>query len=210
MKLKISFDKKAIGNFFLEHSEKVVLGAFILVFAVIIYGAAVRREKFDKNPNDLVDKCANAQAVAGRRTPRVAEGTAKEQQAREDKGDYKKVADKIAEFNKQGISVKPYRCDVALDKPLFGQRGKRGQPELYDVEELRTAADFGAFQVSRQHPAGGPAAPPPRPGGGRTCGSECRRERSCSRQALGGDNRISARGNAGKCLSQGLRGLDCL
>ena len=51
MKPKISFDKKAIGNFFLEHSEKVLLGAFILVFATIIYGAAMRREKFDKNPS---------------------------------------------------------------------------------------------------------------------------------------------------------------
>ena len=64
---------------------------------------------------------------------------------REDKGDYKKDAEKIIAINKQGISVKPYECDVALDKPLFGQRGKRGQPDLYDVQDLRTAADFGAL-----------------------------------------------------------------
>ncbi len=147
MKVKINFDKKAIGNFFLEHSEKVLLGAFILVFATIIYGAAMRREKFDKNPNDLLDKSNNAKRSLEGERPEMLKELLQEQQAREDKGDYKKDADKIAEFNKQGISVKPYECDVALDKPLFGQRGKRGQPELFDVEELRTAADFGAFQV---------------------------------------------------------------
>ena len=164
MKLKISFDKKAIGNFILEHSEKVLLGAFILVFAVIIYGAAVRREKFDKTPNDLLDKCTNAKrSLDGERPERMKE-LLQEQQAREDKGDYKKVADKIAELSKQGISVKPYESDVALDKPLFGQRGKRGQPELYDVAELRSTADFGALQYIEAS-SGGAAAPPPRQGG---------------------------------------------
>jgi hypothetical protein len=167
MKVKINFDKKAIGNFFLEHSEKVLLGAFILVFATIIYGAAVRREKFDKNPNDLLDKSINAKRSLEGERPEMLKELLSEQQAREDKGDYKKVADKIAEFNKQGISVKPYECDVALDKPLFGQRGKRGQPDLFDVEELRIAADFGAFQVV-DTPGGGAAVPPPPPGGGRT------------------------------------------
>jgi hypothetical protein len=169
MKVKIHFDKKAIGNFFLEHSEKVLLGAFIIVFMVILYGAAVRREKFDKNPAELAANCGKAkQSLAGERPELLSELT-KEQQAREDKGDYKKDADKIAEFNKQGISVTPYECDVPLDKPLFGQRGKRGQPELYDVEELRIAADFGAFQVQvADASGGGAAAPPPPPGGGRT------------------------------------------
>jgi archaellum component FlaC len=168
MKLKISFDKKAIGNFFLEHSEKVLLGAFLLVFATIIYGAAIRREKFDKNPEDLrVKSEAARRSLQGERLEMLKE-LFREQEAREDKGDYKKDADKIAEFNKQGISVKPYECDVALDKPLFGQRGKRGQPELFNVEDLRAAADFGAFQVN-DSPGGGAAAPPPAArGGGRT------------------------------------------
>ncbi|MGA2797761.1 MAG: hypothetical protein ABSE63_09295 [Thermoguttaceae bacterium] len=162
MKLKISFDKKAIGKFFLEHSEKVLLGAFILVFAVIIYGAAVRRDRFDKNPSDLLDKSSSAKRSLEGERPEMLKELLQELQVREDKGDYRKDADKIAEFNKQGISVKPYECE-ALDKPLFGQRGKRGQPELYDVDELRAAADFGAFQVV-ETPGGGPAAPPPQPG----------------------------------------------
>ena len=69
MKLKINFDKKAIGNFFLEHSEKVLLGAFVLVFAGIIYGAVLRREKFDKAPADLVRQLLQGQRIAHRRSP---------------------------------------------------------------------------------------------------------------------------------------------
>jgi hypothetical protein len=165
MKLKINFDKKAIGHFFLEHSEKMLLGAFILVFAIIIYGAAVRRDKFDKIPSELVANCGKAkQSLEGERPDLLSE-LLKEQQAREDKGDYKKEADKIAKFNEKGISVTPYQCG-SLDKPLFGQRGKREQPELIDVEELRAAADFGAFQVVDSS-GGGAAAQPPQPGGGR-------------------------------------------
>ncbi len=164
MKLKISFDKMAIGNFFLEHSEKVLLGVFLLVFATIMYGAAIRREKFDKYPEDLrVKSEAARRSLEGERPERLKE-LLSDIQAREDKGDYKKVLDKIAAIKKQGISVKPYECDVALDKPLFGQRGKRGQPELFDVEELRTAADRGAFQFVEAS-GGGAAAPPPRAGG---------------------------------------------
>jgi hypothetical protein len=166
MKLKISFDKKAIGNFFLEHSEKVLLGAFVLAFAAIIYGAAMRREKFEKIPSELVANCNKAkQSLEGER-PELLTDLTKEQQAREDKGDYKKDAEKIAVFSQKGISVKPYECDVAFDKPLFGQRGKRGQPELIDPEEVRMAADFGAFQFI-EGAGGGAAAPPPRAGGGR-------------------------------------------
>jgi hypothetical protein len=164
MKLKFNFDKKAIGRFFLEHSEKMLLGAFILVFAIIIYGAAVRRDKFDKIPSELVANCGKAKQSLDGERPDLLNELLKEQQAREDKGDYKKEADKIAKFNEQGINVKPYECG-ALDKPLFGQRGKRGQPELYDVEELRAAADFGAFQVVDASSGGAPVAPPSRTGG---------------------------------------------
>ncbi len=149
MKPKISFDKKAIGKFFLEHSEKVVLGAFILVFAGIIYGAVLRREKFDKATSDLASKCAeskqNIENKSEEKVKSMVNELMKDMLARDDKGDYKKDAEKIAAINKQGISVKPYECDVALDKPLFGQRGKREQPEIYDVEGLRADADFGAF-----------------------------------------------------------------
>ncbi len=167
MKPRIGFDKKAVGRFFLEHSEKVLLGAFILAFAAIIYGAVLRREKFDKTPQDLLDNVAKAKrSLEGERRDKLNE-LRKELQDRDDKGDYKNEADKIAKFIRQGISVKPYECDVALDKPLFGQRGKREQPEIFGVEDLRASADFGAFQVMETG-AGGPAAPPaatPRGGG---------------------------------------------
>ena len=153
MKLKISFDKKTIGNFFLEHAEKVVFGFFVLVFASIIYGAMMNREKFDKAPKQLSDQCDSAK--------RVLEG---ERQVPFNAPDYKKIADKIAEVSKQGIDVKSYECDLAWDKPLFGLKGKRDQPELFDVQELRAAADFGAFQILASPAAEGPAGRNPRPG----------------------------------------------
>jgi hypothetical protein len=163
MKFKISFDKKSIGNLFLEHAEKAALGLFVLVFAAIIYGAVAQREKFDKDPKDLVDKSANARrSLAGERPERLNE-LLKNQQARDDKGDYKKVAGEIADFNKQGVSVKPYECPIALDKSLFGQKGKRGQPELVGAEELRAAADLGVFMVT-ENPAAAPQPGRPNPG----------------------------------------------
>jgi hypothetical protein len=170
MKLKISFDKKSIVNFFLEHAEKVLLGLFILVFATIIYGAVMRREKFDQDPLQLVAKSKSTQRSLEGERPEKLKDLLKEQQARDDKGDYKKVADKITDFNKKGISVKPYECAVALDKPLFGQKGKRGQPELIGAEELRAAADFGVFLLNEKTAsddaprAAAPAAPAIRPG----------------------------------------------
>ena len=150
MKLKISFDKKSIVNFFLEHAEKVLLGLFILVFATIIYGAVMRREKFDQDPKDLLDKSLNVKRSLEGERPEKLKGLLREQQARDDKGDYKKEADKITDSNKKGISVKPYECAVPLDKPLSGQKGKRGQPDLYDVEELLAAADFGVFLLNEK------------------------------------------------------------
>ena len=163
MRPKISFDKKAIGRFFLQHAEKLLLGAFALVFAVIIYGALLRREKFDKTPSDLADNITKAKrSLAGDRKEKLTE-LEKDLKARDDKGDYKKAAERIAASSKQGVSVEPYQYDVALDKPLFGQRDKRGQPEIFDVQDVRAAADFGAFQVAEPG-AAGPAAPagPPR------------------------------------------------
>lgn len=159
MKPRIGFDKKAVGRFFLEHSEKVLLGAFILAFAAIIYGAVLRREKFDKTPQDLLDNVAKAKrSLEGERRDKLNE-LRKELQDRDDKGDYKNEADKIAKFIRQGISVKPYECDVALDKPLFGQRGKREQPEIFGVEDLARWPISGLFKLWKRARAARPLPP---------------------------------------------------
>jgi hypothetical protein len=142
MKLKISFDVKAIGNFFLEHAEKVLLGLFILVFVTILYGAVMRREKFDKTPKDLSDKCSTAERSLEGERPELLKSL-------ETTRDYNKDAQSIANpSDKKGISVDPYESDVVWDKPLFPMKGKRQQPTLIDVQDLRTAAEFGAFQIS--------------------------------------------------------------
>jgi hypothetical protein len=166
MKLKISFDKKAIGNFFLQHTEKVVFILFLLTFASIIYGAVMRREKFDKTPVQLIEKCSTAE--------RSFEG---ERKIELPTPDYKSIANKYKD-NKNGINVEPYKTDVVWDSPVFPVRGKRGSPQLFDVQDLRAVAEFGAFQVGEAagEPAdrGGRDAPPRPPirgernaGGGR-------------------------------------------
>ena len=142
MKLKISFDKKAIGHFFLEHAEKVLLGLFILVFATIIYGAVMGREKFDKTPRDLSDKCATAERSLSGERPELLKPF-------DTTRDYKKDDQKITELgNKKGVSVGPYESDVAWDKPIFGMKSERDQPDLIDVVDLRATAEFGAFQIT--------------------------------------------------------------
>jgi hypothetical protein len=146
MKLKISFDKKSIGKFFFEHSEKVVFGLFIILFATIMYGAVMRREKFDKVPKDLTDKCLIAQKAMqgehGGEPPIVPK--------------YTELANIFS--NGKDLDVQNYECDVVWDRPPFGQKSKRGQPDIYDVQDLRAAADFGAFSVNAALAAGAPAA----------------------------------------------------
>ncbi len=137
MKLKINFDKKAVVRFFIENAEKVVFALFILAFAAIIYGAMMRREKFDKTPPQLIAKCSEAQ--------RSLEGDRPDQLTFID---YKKIAGKIADLSKNGINVAPYECDAAWDEPIFGVKDKRDQPALFDVQDLRATAEFGAFQVT--------------------------------------------------------------
>jgi len=159
MKLKISFNTKAIGHFFLEHSEKVVFGLFILVFAAIMYGAVMRREKFEKSPSDLTGKCAKAQGVMEGERPELLKSLEKNR-------DYKEDAAKIAaSAKKNGISEKPYECDIAWDAPIFALKGQRAQPEFFDVTDLRAVAEFGAFQTIAAAAGGPPAAGPPVRGG---------------------------------------------
>ena len=105
MKLKISFDKKSILNFFLYHTEKVVFAFFILVFASIIYGAVMRREKFDKVPTQLIEKCTTAQQSLQGERPELVKPLEKTR-------DYNKDADIYLKISKNGISAErlPMRC----------------------------------------------------------------------------------------------------
>ncbi len=175
MKLKISFNKNAILKFFLDHAEKLVLGLFIFIVATILYGAVMRREKYDKIPPDLHEKSSNAQRELER--PFTAD-------APEFKNlpahDYIRIAKKIADFSSnKSITEGPYQCDIPWKSPLFEQKGLRGSPKYLGVRDLRATADLGAFTETRprpgaalpaRSPAGGAMAPRAAVGGGEITG----------------------------------------
>jgi len=139
MKLKISFDKNSILKFFMEHVEKMIFALLMLVSVAVIYGAIMKRHRFDKSTQQLIEQCSSAQRSIEREhsieDPKAAH-------------DYKKIADKILEFSsKKSIVEEPYRCETAWDQPVFGQPSLRDQPKLFTVKDLRTAAEFGAFRT---------------------------------------------------------------
>jgi hypothetical protein len=148
MKIKISFNKNAILKFFIDHIEKVVFGLFMLAFAVVIYGAVMRRDKFDKTPQQLNEQCNVAQQrLGGGRNIIMPKSD-----------DYKKKAQEFED--KKSIDEADYRCPSAWNQPLFPQKAPRGKPVLCAVKELRASAELGAFRTS------GIAAGRPRGGGG--------------------------------------------
>jgi hypothetical protein len=142
MKFKISFNKNTIANFFIQHLEKVVFGIFIVIVMAIFYGVIMKRDKMDNTPQDLNNLANSAQRKLEQ------QGSDRDTPQSLNTPDYKKIADKIAAFNsKKNIDIEPYQYDTAWDKPLFGQKGPRDQPKLYEVQDLRGSAEFGAFKV---------------------------------------------------------------
>ena len=65
MKSKRKLDKKAIQQFFIDHTEKIVIGAVGLVFLYFAYSAVMLQvnDSYKKAPKDLEDAVAKAQAT---------------------------------------------------------------------------------------------------------------------------------------------------
>jgi hypothetical protein len=132
MKAKLNFDKNAIKNFFIDHTEKVVFGAVLLGVVALIYGAVNGREKIDKTPGELTDKVAAAKSNIERSNLVVAPA-----------GD----VDRIAEISRQPIKEEFYQLAKRINPPPKMER-QRGAPPVFAVEELRLASDMSMFQVS--------------------------------------------------------------
>jgi len=141
MKLKINVDQAAIKMFFLEQSEKIVFGAIVLCFGLIVYGAVGRGETFDKQPDDLVDSAANAEDHIKRgELPPVP---------------YRDYLE-IAKNNSQPIEFEDYLWEKPLDKPLRPFKPLRDTPPLVNVQELRAVAGRTALQLPAQRGAQDP------------------------------------------------------
>lgn len=135
MKVKLSLDKDAIQEFFVHHVEKILFAGVVLCFLFFIYGAA-RQERFASKPRDLVDAANNARKHLEETNP----------EAKLMSRDFAEKATKLR------IPIAKQRYEHrALWKPLlFAQRAKRGEPQLYPVQDLRGAPGSGALRMAEE------------------------------------------------------------
>ena len=134
MKAKLSLDKATIKEFFLQHSEKIVLGVFVVCFLLVVY-SAWGRESFDRTSDQLLQDAQRAQ--------QHIEDTAA------DAADLDDNLLKASESVESGpVQVKDYQWALAWDRPMFTTGGKRGESKIFPVEALRATAGVGAFRMT--------------------------------------------------------------
>ena len=142
MKPKLKFDKKAILDFFVDNGEKILFAGVVVCFLLFVY-KAVGRERFDKAPKDLTDAATSARSHIDGCDDNVDKKIV----------DYPKRIEEIS----HPIEVEPYEWVTALNTPIIKPPGKRGEPVLYAVEELRGTPGVGCFS-GRGNPQRGAGA----------------------------------------------------
>ncbi len=130
MKMKLS--GSSIRDFFVNHVEKMLFGAAILVLLLLAYGA-IGRESINFEPQKLVDESQSAQQFIRdqKPTPVVIE---------------QDIARKVQVQIKRPVQVSPYAVEGTLSKPMFRYAEKRREPPLLPVEDLRAEAGVGAVR----------------------------------------------------------------
>ena len=156
MKAKLKIDRRAIREFFVQNTEKIVFAGVVVCFALIVYSAAAR-EMFPVagnqpiTPDKLASYAADAKEGWEGRTPNPDDT---------ETPDYEAIARRSQVPIEEGI----YRLEKPFDRSVIQQRGLRGEPRLYTVEGLRGAAGCG--RVSMVRPLDTAATPlAPGPGG---------------------------------------------
>jgi hypothetical protein len=139
MKAKFALDKKTIQEFFLQHSEKIVLGLAVVGLLAFAY-AAIGRPTFPNTPQELTELANNARQNL-LRTPGQSDLKIT---------DYSKRADDA----ERPVDESSYRAEAPWAPPVFKAHGKRGDPMTYAVEKLAAAAGFGAISA-KQGPSHG-------------------------------------------------------
>ncbi len=159
-KPKLNLSGDAIKQMFINHAEKIGLGAAVVVLGVLVI-AAIKRESLssDKAPEKLASLADNASKAieatdpAGIPVPPYTPPTGKELEPLSPT-DEARLA-KLAEI-------------VPFSQPVKEQRAKRSAVAILPVTELRTFADRAAIpmrKAGQPFGPGGPAGPVP-PGGG--------------------------------------------
>jgi hypothetical protein len=154
VKLQLKFDKKSIQQFFVDHSEKIVLGVVAACFLFVAYQALTRKgfrvqgqSPQDSKPENLEKAVDAAKAQIAKPTP---------------KGFYDpKLAlvdfDKIVTKFRAPVDPKEYALLTALDHPIVPKRVLRGMPAVLPVEKLQAVAGRGPVALAGG--GGGPVPP---------------------------------------------------
>ena len=164
MKLKLKLDKKTLQEFFIEQSEKVAFGAVVVLVLLVVYFALAHGERYGRTPAQLIKA--------------ALEGEKQMEQSRPEPG--MTVADYVSKARRSRVHIeeKPYVFAAVIDNPLFPPRLLRDMPPVYAVQQLRGAAERGAFRIAtREAAARDEPARPPRRDRRRRC-----RRRSASRR----------------------------
>ncbi len=152
MKLKLKFSGAAIGQFFAENGEKLILLATVVILLMFVYGA-ITAKPLDSSTPSLISNASksaqdrvNAVAWEGQESPR---------------NDFKE-SHFAAAVDKAGEQVQLARLELnrAWDPPLFPELVKRADPEFFPVEDLRVAAGFGVVVYQAAAPVAAPGTVP--------------------------------------------------
>jgi hypothetical protein len=141
----LSFNKEAVGNFFLNHIEKIVVALVGAFACTLLWGGidalrskTVRREH---RPDAVLDRSKSTTGHIDR-VPRPPD-------------------DVIVRKKGLAAAIEPWihpevadPTEVALlDKPLFQELSKRTKPDVYPIEELRAVAGIAVLSVPPREPA---------------------------------------------------------
>src|SRR5262245_52088802 len=139
MKMKLNFSGAAIGGFFANHGEKIVLGIMAFVLLCFLYGAITARPLDDsKSPESIIRESEQAKtrinAVDFKDSGEVVSAI-----------DFQKL---IAEDRKEipGAKLQQSR---EWNPRLFPELTKRGDPEIYPVGELQVASGWALVPYAR-------------------------------------------------------------
>ncbi len=140
MKLKISFDKAVLKNFFVLHGEKVALAIFSGVFVAMCYSAYQTRG-YDKTPQDLKMRTEGTRSmVVDHPFDPVKEGITLPNPPYVEQS---KVA-------MQPVNALPFNWVVPDNMPIYENRVRRDEPKYLPARELQLASGYGAVRLKKQ------------------------------------------------------------
>lgn len=135
---KPKLDLASIKRWLFEHGEKLAFGIMVVVFMLFAYSAA-KREVLDdsKQPEQLKSKADNV-------TRHVAESQW------DPKNPDVQIVDYQGRTKRDVILAENYALAKSLNTPIADDKGKREDPEIFNVEQLRVRAGMAPFAYKGQ------------------------------------------------------------